>query len=220
MMPPRDEDLCESIKRVLLKDPRLAERPIEVSAVDGIVSLKGTVLSHRRKLLAERLAVSTKGCRGVLNHLNVDPAGPLPDEAVAAHVRASLGGHADIPEGAVTVDVSLGTVALQGSVPSLWVRRIAEDVTLSCRGVRKVENALIVDRAIALADQTLADSVGKALAGASGLERAAVQAAVSGGTVVLSGHVEALWQKEHAEEIASAQGLLTVRNEIMVKTSA
>lgn len=217
IQPPADQELTERIRQRLLDDTRLAEGPIEVASLDGIVTLKGAVRSFRRKLLAEKIASSARGCRGVLNDLSVQPDGPVPDEHITTFVRDSLAAHADIPEGTTSVNASLGTVTLSGTVPSHWVRRIAEDVALSCRGVRKVNNLLMVDRGASIADLALAESVQIALAAAAGLKGTDVRTTVSGDTVVLTGEVDELWQSERAEDIAGAQGLRSVRNEIVVR---
>jgi osmotically-inducible protein OsmY len=212
-----DDELVEDVRRLLIQDGQLAEHPIHVEANRGIITLAGSVLSYRRKQLAGRIAASVHGCRTVINNLEVRPTGTVADAEIVEHVRAALRAHADITKAAITVNTSMGTVTLHGTVGSAWERAIAEDVALSCRGVRRVSNNLIIDPVIKVEDGAIAREITTALSHTAGLQNAQVRVAVSGGTVVLSGEVEELWQRERAEEVAERYRLISVRNDIEVR---
>jgi osmotically-inducible protein OsmY len=215
----RDEELLGRIRNALLLTETLSEHPIEVSVANGIATLEGTVQSYRRKLVAQEITVSFDGCRGVVNELKVKPPGSFPDDDVANHVRAALDAHADITKEVITVSVSDGVATLNGSVSSEWERSVAEDVALSARGVRSVQNLLVVDLVGEIEDEALSHNIHEALKWARGLRDSEIQVAVTGDAAVLSGEVEQLWQKETAATVARRFRIRQLRNDIVVTGS-
>jgi len=211
-----DRKLIEAIRNAMRKDERLSGQSIDVLAKNGVVELVGTVHSYRRKLAAQEIASTFEGCRDVVNRLVVKPPCVVPDEDVTNGVRAALDAHADITKEVITVSVSSGTVTLRGQVRSNWERLLAEDVALSVRGVRKVENALFVDPMGRVEDEAMSYEIKEALSSARGLKDADVHVAVTGDLAVLSGTVQALWQKETASLVARRFPVRTVRNDMVV----
>jgi osmotically-inducible protein OsmY len=142
---PKDDELIELIEEAFHGDERVSLEPINVSVKNGVVTLNGTVGTHRRKLAAQEIASSFEGCRDVVNKLTVDPETPPPDREVAKKVKCSLNASADVTADVVNATVTNGSVSLSGAVRSAWERLVAEDVARSARGVRDVENLLVVD---------------------------------------------------------------------------
>jgi osmotically-inducible protein OsmY len=210
----KDEKLGEQIRQAFMLDGRLSEQPIEVTVRNGTVTLTGTVQSHNRKLAAQNIATSIEGCRGVVNKLQVEPLGHVTDEHIAEYVRAALDAHADITKETVIVSVSNGAVTLSGSVASQWERTLAEDVARGCKGVHTVKNLLVVNLGGQIEDEALCREIQAALACTRGLGDTDLRVAVNGDTVVLSGEVPELWQKETAETVAKRFRLSRVRNEV------
>lgn len=214
-----DQELVKLIESDLLNDSRLASNPVQVSAKDGVVTLEGTVQSHRRRLLAHEIAACYEGVRDVVDQLDVVPFAPASDEEIAAHVRAALDASAEITKQTVAVAVSGGKVTLTGNAGSYWERAIAEDVARSTHGVRDVHNLLRVNLESKVDDSELGSAVSAALHRSRGLKDAELAVAVSNGQIVLSGEVAALWQKEMAGKVALQFGAMYVRNEIVVEGS-
>jgi len=211
-----DEQMANRIRQALLTDGRVSEQPIELTAVNGVVTLRGTVQSYRRKLAAHEVAASFDGCRDVINDLTVEPPHRIGDEDIAKHVRAALGAHADITNEVIAVSVNDGVVTLNGHVASEWECSTAEDVAMSARGVRSAKNQLIVDLSREIEDQALSHNIREALKWARGLGDSAIEVAVTGDTAVLAGTVAQLWQKEAAEMVVHRFRVHRVRNEIVV----
>lgn len=211
-----DNELRTLIETELLNDNRLSSHPVRVRIRDGIVQLEGAVQSHRRKLLAHKIASHYEGVREVVNDLTVTPAGPLTDEEVANHVRSSLDASADITRETIQVSVVSGRVVLSGTVSGHWERSVAEDIARSARGVRDVENLLIIDADSKIADEELANAIKAALSRAQGLTHGQVSVAISDDSVVLSGEVQELWQRAVADDVVRSFGLLQIRNDIVV----
>ena len=211
-----DELLATRIEEALVRDHCVSGQRIRVSVLDGIVMLRGSVQSHRRKLAADDIASSFHDCHGVMNELAVIPPQPLPDEDVANLVRAALDSHADVVKETITVSVVNGVVTLAGTVGRAWGRDIADDVALGVRGVREVRNLLLIDETEQMDDEALARAIESALIHARGLKNLPLRAAVSGGLIVLSGDVHRLWQKEMATTVARTFERRELRNEIAV----
>ncbi len=211
-----DKELSERILSALLSNESLSAHPVEVSVAGGIATLRGSVQSHRRKLMAQEIAAAFEGCRGVINELVVSPPGRVSDDDVARHVRAAMEAHADITKETITVSVSNGVVTLNGSASSHWERTQAEDIALGSKGVGDVKNLLLVDLDEQIEEEALAREIRATLAQTRGLIDADIRVAVSGSTAVLSGEVPTLWQKETAESVALRFRVSHVRNEITV----
>jgi osmotically-inducible protein OsmY len=211
-----DEELVGRINRAMLGDDRLSGQRIDVGAVSGVVTLRGTVQSYRRKLAAHEIAASFEGCRDVVNELRVEPGSAVPDERVATHARTALEAHADITNEVIAVSVIDGVATLRGHVAGEWERSVAEDVALSARGVRSIQNLLVVDLAREIEDQALSQNIREALKWTRGLRDADIHVAVTGDTAVLSGEVAELWQKEAAAMVIRRFRIRSLRNDIMV----
>jgi osmotically-inducible protein OsmY len=212
-----DQQLAELIRTAFIHDDRLSAQPVEVLVDNGVVTLRGTVQSFRRKLAAQEIAGQFEYVRDVQNHLLVEPAAGTADIEVAEHVRSALGAHADVTQEAITVAVEGGNVTLTGHVGSTWERAQAEDVARSARGVREVNNLLMVDALEAVAEEQLGEQIRAAFAHTRGLRDAEIHVAVSDAAVVLSGEVENLWQKQMAQSVAERFRLVRLRNEILVR---
>lgn len=211
-----DQELEQRVQRALLLDNRVSSQAIDVAAVKGTVTLRGEVATYRRKRLAAEVAASFDGVRGVENLLEVMPAEPIADEQAAEKIRWALEVHADVTKESIGVSVKNGAVTLSGNVGSEWERRLAEDIALSVRGVRKVLNTLLVDSLEQRDDAHISREIQTALNLTRGLADADIRVAVANGTAVLSGRVGQLWQKEMAEGVARRFGLRSVRNDVEV----
>lgn len=214
MVSQRDVDLAVTARELLTHDDRLAAHALEVVALDKVITLKGSVQSHRRKLAALEIANSIAGCRGVNDEIKVDPPVVVSDDEVAENIRSILEAHSDITKEAITVTVKAGIARLQGNVSTRWERVLAEDLALSARGVRKVRNLLLVDPQEQVEAEALTKRIHHALAHASELQGQNIRVAVNASTAVLSGEVDELWQKLRAEEVASRFKVSEVKNEI------
>jgi osmotically-inducible protein OsmY len=67
----RDWALANNVRNHLRDNPRLQPFAIEVSAIDGVVTLSGPVDSSRTRTEAEQTARSVTGVTNVVNQLSV-----------------------------------------------------------------------------------------------------------------------------------------------------
>jgi osmotically-inducible protein OsmY len=169
-------------------------------------------------MAAQEIVSSFEGVRGVVNNLSVDPPDQMSDQEVAACVRTTLDSNADVTKEAITVSVHGRTVTLSGTVGSQWERIVAEDVARGTRGVRDVENLLVVNVVEQREDAAVCKQIEEALGHTRGLKDTSILVAVNGEMVVLSGEVQELWQRETAESTLRRLGLFRIRNEILVRS--
>jgi osmotically-inducible protein OsmY len=216
MEPRKDVDLAGAVRESLMRDERLSAHSINVGVVKGVVTLRGTVQSYRRKLAAVENVESIPGCRDIVDGITVVPTKSVPDDEIAENVRSALDAHAEITKEVITVSASSGVVKLEGRVASTWERALARDIALGVRGVSEVNDILLVDLGGKIEDEALMRNIQAAISEASELRDANIRVAVTGGKAVLSGEAPDLWRKRRAGEIANRFRASDVRNDIIV----
>jgi len=211
----KDVELAVAVRESLMRDQRLSAHSINVTAVKGLVTLRGTVQSYRRKLAAIENVESVPGCRNIVDGITVVPCVAVPDDEIAESVRNALDAHADITKEVITVSVRGGIVTLEGRVAGTWERALARDIALGVRGVGDVKDMLLVDLGGKIEDEALMRNIQAAISEASELRDSDIRVAVTGSTAVLSGEVPDLWRKRRAGEIANRFRASNVRNEVI-----
>jgi osmotically-inducible protein OsmY len=122
----------------------------------------------------------------------------------------------EVDDSAVGVAAKDGMVTLTGFIDSYAGKLGAERAVKRIRGVRAVANDIIVRLKVDRTDADIATDAARALKLRPGIPES-VQAAVHSGHVTLTGKVEWLVQKEHAEEVVRhIQGVRGVLNHIDV----
>lgn len=118
---------------------------IDVSVADGVISLDGHVISLSHRRLAGVLAWWARGCRAVVNNLEIRPPEDDNDEEVIEALRLVL--ETDplihVPE-QITIECRNYCVTLRGIVGSEEERRQAERDAWCLDGVQRVVSALEV----------------------------------------------------------------------------
>jgi len=140
------------------------------------------------------------------------------NEQIKRDVVAELFWDSRVDAARIRVDVVDGLVALSGEVPTLAARRAAELAAWQVAGVQSVDVQLTVRAAASLVGyDDLAAHLRNVLEWSSEVDASGIEVDAEGGIVVLSGSVEALWQKQLAEELASGvAGVTDVANRIAV----
>lgn len=125
--------------RALADEPRGS---IRVSVNDGVVLLDDHVMGLTQKRLAGVLAWWVPGSRDVINGMEVVPDQPDSDEDMAKAVRIVLKKDPFVNEGRIRVSVQRSVVMLEGDVPSMPQKEMAEFDAWYVFGVDKVSNRL------------------------------------------------------------------------------
>lgn len=115
---------------------------IEVAVSDGVVALSGHVISLSHKRLAGVLAWWARGCRDVINELEVSPPEEDNDEEIAEALKLVLESDPYVHADQIGVGAQDRVVTLKGQVGSQGERDRAEQDAWCVFAVEKVVNQL------------------------------------------------------------------------------
>lgn len=167
-----DEWVTIQIQAKYFLDPDIKQRTIDVSTINGVVTLSGRVASDDERNRASAIASRIAGVRQVDNRLGVAapgaetptgtsgtaaPPSPAPargsdeiervtqsDPVILSQIKAKYAIDPEVSALRVNVDVEKGVVTLKGDVNSQATRLRAETLALAVPGVTRVNNVLKV----------------------------------------------------------------------------
>jgi len=117
----------------------------------------------------------------------------------------------------INVSVTNGMVTLNGAARTYRRKLAAQEIASSFEGCRDVVNKLTVDPETPPPDREVAKNVKCSLNASADVTADVVNAAVTNGSVSLSGAVRSAWERLVAEDVArSAQGVRDVENLLVV----
>jgi osmotically-inducible protein OsmY len=215
-----DDDLRRDVAAELCWDPQVDSAAIEVSAADGMVTLRGTVASLRHKRAGGSAAGRVRGVTGVANDLRVHIPDPdrRDDEDLRGDVLEALMLEGSVP---MTVDAQArdSLVTLTGTVEWHYQREAAESRTAGVPGVAGIDNAIVLAQAPEA--HTAAEAISCAFRRDAVLDADGLSVETfSGGLVILSGTVGSRAAHDHAVAAAwSAAGVTGVDDRIGVEYS-
>jgi len=215
----QDKSVREDVIRELDWEPVVHSTEIGVGVKDGIVTLSGGVDSHAAKRAVERAAGRVRGVRAVSSQLEVKPVGPAErtDADVAWAAANALAWNALVPQECITVSVTRGWIALEGSVEQRFQKTAAEDAVADLAGVVGVTNLIAVRPAVPV--QELKEAIECALERCANLNAQRIVVAVDNDCVRLWGCVGSLAEREAAERAAwSAPGLRDLSNHLTIES--
>jgi len=215
---PSDETIWHWVKSALQDDPRLATVNVGLDVADGIVTLTGVVKNLAEKQYALREAQKIYGVRGVIEKLYIEP-GYRTDADIKEDVRARLVASSSIPIRLLGVTVEKGEVTLMGEVHSAARREEAWLLAAEVRGVRAVNNKLVVSPARARPDSEIQQDILDSLQRDVYLTGLPVTASVADGVATLSGEVGNAYERLRAEDRARVvDNVRDVHNTITVRS--
>ena len=177
----RAEEVVGAVLATLEREPRvkLHSYPIDVSYLDGVVTLSGEVAGIAAKKLALELAATPRPVTGIVDRLRVAPAERMEDGAIRDHVcnaflsEPAFEGYSvralvkqemepvrilDCRQ-MLEVEVTEGVVVLNGSVQSLTHKRLAGVIAWWVPGSREVVNGIEVLPAMQDNDDEVVDAI-------------------------------------------------------------
>ena len=220
-----DQDIKADVVSALERNVYLTDLPITVSVKEGMVTLEGAVASPYEKDLAREIVKKMSQVVRVENYLLIEPwMDPgarkkvlgLSQDQLHTRVHAELHQDNRIKDDGIDLRVSNGTVTLDGTVPTLHQKQLAEEDARNVVGVGWVINYLVV-KGDTIEDWVVADNVRYELHTDYALRGAPLKVEIRSGVVTLSGTAHSLWEHDHAKEVASrVAGVREVLNEIRV----
>ena len=140
-----DLEIKSIIEDTLRKNPELKDRPIELAVRERKVSLNGVVDTESQKNLAQQIAWGVQGVVAVANNLSVTtPTNAAPEDKLAKRVEFELYSTKAFSLNTLQIHSLDGTVTLAGSVSTRAEKLLAEKITQTVSGVKKVVNNLTV----------------------------------------------------------------------------
>jgi hyperosmotically inducible periplasmic protein len=144
-----DSGITSVIEAKLQADEKVKARQVGVVTREGHVHLTGVVDTEEARREAGRLAWRTEGVRGVSNELTVGERTVgdwIDDVTISSKIKSKLLLNSEIKSGDIDVSSSQGVVTLIGRVSSQTIKRDAERIARDTRGVRDVNNELLVGK--------------------------------------------------------------------------
>jgi hyperosmotically inducible periplasmic protein len=129
----------------LARNPELKDKKLTVQVSKRVVTLDGAVDTPAQKRAAEQVALQAPGVQGLGGQLTVANAAAAPesaDDKLARRVEFELYSTRALPLQGVQIRSQDGTVILAGPVTSRAEKLLAERVTQSVDGVKRVVNNL------------------------------------------------------------------------------
>jgi len=66
------------------------------------------------------------------------------DAAITTQVKAAIAADADLAASKIAVDTATGTVTLKGEIKSMMLRKKVEGIIYGVRGVKAIDNRLVI----------------------------------------------------------------------------
>ncbi|MCB9726920.1 MAG: BON domain-containing protein [Deltaproteobacteria bacterium] len=227
-----DAQLRKDVEEALAADPAADGYQITVTAINGTVTLRGTVDSWQEKQLSRKVAGSVIGVRDVIDQIDIRYASERPDSELEKEVRETLRWDTLIDDALVRVSVQDGRVSLGGVVGSAAEKtRAVDDAWVG--GVKAVDDTglevarwardedLRSKKYIRKPDADVEKAIESALLVDPRVRSSSVDVEVDTGIVHLRGTVATLKAKRAAANDArSTTGVLAVRNNLRVAPGA
>ncbi len=207
-----DDKITEMVVKKLSDNPDLMEIGVEVNK--GIVLLMGRIENIAGERKAMVLASRVVGVKEVISRLKIKDDFKQDDASIVNEIERlfSLEEKLDVQD--INVEVNEGKVVLRGTVDKANQALLAEEISSSVNGVKKVHNKLHATESGGQ-DNRLTKRIRILLAQQSHINDENISAFVVAGTAYLSGEVYTPGSKKAAEVIAaSVPGVLRVINNI------
>jgi len=207
-----DIDITLEVRRRLQNDDGVSSEGIEVSAKNGIVTLKGSVEHLLARDRAVDIVATIKGIRSVINLLDVAPVARTDDQIRADVMLALLDNPAtDLIE--IDIAVSDGRVTLAGKVDSWQEEQLCVMAAKSVIGVKDLKSQINVSYKPNRPDQEIKADINNRLAYDVWVDDARIAVKVVRGHVILSGAVGSLAEKKRASRNAYVAGVKSIEDD-------
>ncbi len=205
--PMTDQMITKAVEEKLHRDPVVSYDNVDLSVVKGVVTLEGSSENLLTKKRATRLAETVRGVRSVVNTIEVAPNDTIYDAKVYQDIKSAfaLSASPDLIE-KVDVAVNDGLVVLDGKVDSWQEQRVAVKRAKAVKGVKAVDDNVIVEIKQTRRDEDIKEDVETALKWDALVDHRLVFVSVNGGKVSLKGTVGSVAEKRRAIEDAVVLG--------------
>lgn len=212
-----NEDLQRDVQNAIKWEPLLHAAEIGVTAIDGVVTLTGTVDSYAKKYEAEEAAKKVSGLKALVEKIEIkfSSTWKKDDAEIATEILNALKWNWEIPSDDIIVKVENGWVRLDGEVRWNYQREAAKKAVKQLSGVLGVTNdiKLSAEAHDAIEKKDIQDALTRNWS----ISEQDIEVKVLGNKVTLNGSVDSFYQRDEAGRIAwNAPGVTSVDNELIV----
>ncbi|GAB2616628.1 BON domain-containing protein [Emticicia sediminis] len=212
-----NEDLQRDVQNAIKWEPLLHAAEIGVTAIDGVVTLTGTVDSYAKKSEAEEAAKKVSGLKALVEKIEIkfSSTWKKDDAEIANEILNALKWDWEIPSEDIVVKVENGWVRLEGEVQWNYQREAAKKAAKRLSGVLGVTNdiKLSAETHDAIEKKDIQDALTRNWS----ISEQDIEVKVLGNKVTLNGSVDSFYQRDEAGRIAwNAPGVTSVDNELIV----
>jgi len=215
-----DMELRRDVQAGLDWDPRFDARDIGIGVKDGVVTLTGKVSSYAERNAAEEATQAVAGVRAIANEIGIElhEAAKRDDTELAAAALSSLRSHVSVPADDIKVIVRDGWITLEGEVALRFQADVAEKAVQNLWGVKGVINNIRMRTPPLTTISDVKAKIEDAFRRHAQLDADTIRISLDDGTLILSGEVHSLRERNDAEAAAwAAPGITQVENRIHVQ---
>ena len=205
---PSDEAITTTLQSSYQSLQEIPADSIQVSTSEGVVTLTGSVNSLLAKRKATDVARDARGVLSVVNNIRVTAS--RPDDEVNDAISQKIATNPVTEFWEISSSVSNGVVRLTGVVDSWQERRLVEKLAMQVRGVKEIQNDIIVQADEDRSDQEIRQEIEQTLDMDSRVAAEQIEVEVNDGEVSLSGQVGSASERELAMELAEVVGVTAV----------
>lgn len=205
-----DDNITDVVEREFLFDSAVPRDLIDVTTVDGVVTLTGSVDNLGARERAVRIAETVKGVRSVVDRIKVMPSLFRSDDDIERDVVDALFDDPATDSYEISVDVENGHLYLGGSVDSWLERRLCANVAKGVRGIKQLTNDIKVSHSSDRPDSEILSEIEAALRWDTLVDDGLIDVQVIDGKVSLSGTVGSAAEKRQAGLDAWTGGVRSV----------
>jgi osmotically-inducible protein OsmY len=191
---------------------------IEVSVVNGVVTLDGEVDSYARKWSAYRAVRRIVGVKEVVDNTKVKLPDyfKLADEEISRGAIHAIALNASIPKDSINVKVHDGSITLTGEVDWAYQREAAKEIIYHLKGVGWVDDQITI-KPVEPVD--LKAKIESAFRRNALVDSNRIRVEIQGGEVILRGSVQSWTEKEEALRIVwAARGVSEIDDHILINS--
>lgn len=214
-----DVSIVQAIETEIASDGAVPAHGVRVTCRDGIVTLAGGVDNVLASDRALSIARTTRGVRGIVNQLDV-MAVTRTDAEIRSDIVDALAEDPATESWEITPTVDDGHVTLTGDVDSWAERDLARAVAAGVRGVKTLENEIMISEQHVRPDAELRNEIQRRLEMDVWVGSGDIDVAVENAVARLSGRVGSVFEKTRATNDAWVPGVRKVDESSLVVDDA
>lgn len=212
-----DTRINNAVKTELLENEAVPSHLIDVSTIDGVVTLSGSVSNLLARDQALRVVESIKGVRSIVNRIDIKPV-KRSDGQIKKDIKRALLEDPVTESYKIDVKVNDGVAELSGSVASWAERDICLRVAKGVKGIKEIKNDISIKFKNARPDDEIKAEIERRIKADPYLDHEFIHVDVANGIVHLRGSVGSPAEMRRAKINSHVSGVESVdRSELEVR---